>query len=121
MYFPYFYPVIVQFLFNAIFLSAVLNALAPQFPVIFMFAAVVAERSTKFVNISTNVYNNDGRVKVRVTEGHFNSEVVLLEFMVPASCLKSVGKSLWVPKEILQARCKHDGKFTFDHYSGGTI
>lgn len=75
----------------------------------------------KSVHVATNVYNNDGRVKVRVTEGHFDNEKILLEFMVPASSLKQIGKSLWVPKEIILARCKHDANITFDHYSGGTL
>ena len=43
----------IQFLLVAINLSEVVNALAPQFPVMSMFADVVAVLSVKFVKIST--------------------------------------------------------------------
>ena len=45
---------IVQFLFNAMLRSAGDKSAAPKLPVMLMFADVVNDLSTKFVNISTN-------------------------------------------------------------------
>ena len=50
--FPY-YPTIFQFLLVAINLSADVNAVAPQFPVISIVAEVVVVLSIKLVKIST--------------------------------------------------------------------
>ena len=49
-----YYPVIVKFLLVAIALSADVKALAPQFPVMSIFADVVAFLSVRFVKISTS-------------------------------------------------------------------
>ena len=48
------YPVIIQFLLVAINLSADVKALEPQFPVMSIFADVVAVLFVRFVKISTS-------------------------------------------------------------------